>query len=813
MFVVAGCIAITVAASGHLRAAGQPPQSGVSPSGSQSARAVFDRYCVGCHNGQLRTAGLELDSVDTNNVSAHTEIFEKVVRKLRMGLMPPAGRPRPDQATYDGLASWLERELDRAAAARPHPGRTVTFHRLNRAEYHNATRDLLALDMDVTSLLPPDDHMFGLDNVGDALSITPALMERYMSAARKISRLAIGLKPPAPVIQTYRVASNMPQDGHFNPDLPLGSRGGMVVRSYFPTDGEYEVKVRLRRGGNDVILGLEEPHQLDIRLDGKRLKRFTVGGENRGQRSPATYDGNIPGDPSWEEYTHNADGILKLRFAVKAGDHQLSVSFIADFSEPDGVFRRATAGLSKGPSFNDIDALVRRPAVEHIAIGGPYMVAGPGETASRQRIFVCRPTQRTNEEACARKILTALTRRAYRRPVTEADVRIPLGFYRVARSQGTFDDGIQFALERILVDPAFLFRAVRDPASAAPNTPYQIDDLELASRVSFFLWSSIPDDELLDIAAKGRLREPATLERQVRRMLADPRSMALVDNFFGQWLELRAVRHLVPDRIQFPDFDENLREAFEKEMTLFLESQLREDRSVVDLLTASYTFVNGRLARHYQIPNIYGSEFRRVTLSDDRRVGILGRASILTATSYPTRTSPVLRGKWLLSNILGTPPPPPPPDVPGLRDTGENGKAASVRERLELHRKNPVCAACHAHMDPLGFALENFDAVGAWRTEDAGAPINASGAMPGGGKFEGPAGLRQLLLENREQFVRTVTEKLLAYALGRGLEYYDNPAIRTIVRQAQGSDYSWSSIILGIVKSVPFRMRNPSEGS
>jgi len=745
---------------------------------------VIDHYCVSCHNQKLRTGGLTLDTIDPSKPSAHAEVWEKVVRKLRMRLMPPPGRPRPDEATYDALAIWLEQTIDRGAAARPNPGRTAAVHRLNRSEFQNAIRDLLGLDVDVASLFPVEPATFGLDNIADVLSISPGLMARYMSAARTISRLAVGLKPPVPVVETYRPPATMKQDARLGEEFPLGSRGGLAFRKYFPTTGEYEIRVSLTVVGldEDRRIFSQEPSLLDVRLDGARIKRFTVGGENQGN--------------------------LTARFAVPAGSYQVSVSFVEALTEPDGVIRQRGRALSAQE--NDIVSPISEREVASVAIAGPYNDVAAADSASRRKIFVCRPIRGTDDEPCARTILSALARRAYRRPVTEAVVQSLLGFYKTGRNEASFDDGIQFALERLLVDPSFLFRIERDPQAARANIPYQITDLELASRLSFFLWSSIPDETLLDLAAKGRLHESRMLARQARRLLADPRANALVDNFFEQWLDLRVLRSLEPDRVAFPDFDKNLQTALQREMELFLRSQLAEDRSVMELLTANYTFVNERLARHYRIPNVYGSEFRRVTFSEDNpRIGLLGKGGILAVTSYPNRTSPVLRGKWVIANLLGTPPPDPPPNVPGLKDAGATGQPASVRERLEQHRKISVCATCHAQFDPLGLALENFDATGAWRTEDAGTQIDASAAMPGTSPFQGPAGLRQFLASHSEQVVGAVTEKLLAYALGRRTEYYDRPTIRQIVRDAKANDYRWSSIILGIVKSAAFRMRMP----
>jgi hypothetical protein len=787
---------IWVAHSTHVQAA--------SP-GFSDQSAVLGQYCFRCHSQKLRTADLALDGMDLTNVGKDAEAWEKVVRKLHMGAMPPPGLPRADQPTTDALLSLLEAELDRAAELHPNPGRTESLHRLNRAEYQNAIRDLLSLDIDARSLMPADDaDLHGFDNIAGLLSVPPALLERYMSAARKISRLALGTSPPGPVTDTYTVPDLAQQDGQVSEDLPFGSRGGIAVHHYFPVDGEYLIKIRLRRQIYDYITGLDRPERLEIRIDGQRVKSFTIGGENHGRSAPQSFAGDVLGDPEWETYALTADAGLEVRLPVKASQHVVGVSFVGTFTEPDGVVqpRQRYGDYSRDES--------RDQGVESVAISGPDRISGdsPGETPSRRSILVCRPARSIDEEPCAKQILSRLALRAYRRPVTDQELQTLVGFYKIGRRDGGFTAGIQLGVERILADPSFLFRVERDPANIAPDTVYRISDLELASRLSFFLWSSIPDDELLDLAVRRRLEDPAVLEHQVRRMLADGRSKALVDNFFGQWLLLRNIRSVRPEPDLFPDFDEELRESFQRETELFLASQLREDRSIIELLSANYSFVNERLARHYQIPNVKGNDFRRVIFSDQQRGGLIGQGSLLMVTAYPNRTSPVLRGKWVLDSLLGTPPPQPPPNVPSLKDRGENGRPASVRERLEEHRKNAACAACHSQMDPLGFALENFDAIGKWRTAgEAGTPIDASGALPTGVQFEGPQGLRAFLLGRREQFVNAVTEKLLSYALGRGVEYYDLPAVRKIVRDATPGDYSWSSTILGIVQSAPFLMR------
>lgn len=750
--------------------------------------AVLSRYCITCHNQNLQTAGLMLDAMDLDNVPEGAEVWEKVIRKLRARQMPPAGMPRPDEATYDSFATYLETEIDRAAEARPNPGR-VAIHRLNRAEYANVIRDLLAIDIDGESLLPADDAAHGFDNIGDALTVSPALLERYMLAAEKISRLAIGDSTISPVLNTYEVPDSLVQDDHMNEYLPFGSRGGIAMRHFFPLDAEYVIKIRLKRNNLGEILGIDEPKRLDVRLDGSRIQLFAVGSErHRDRREDVERD---------YDYRSTADEGLEVRFPAKAGTRMVGVTFLKENVQSSGEFRVGRRAVFEG--------------VDSVTISGPYNATGPGETPSRSRIFVCRPTSSEDEEPCARKILSTLARRAYRRPVTEEDIQPLLNLYQTGRSNGGFEAGIQTALRGMLVLPGFLFRLELDPVDVAPGAAYGISDYDLASRLSFFLWSSIPDDQLLDLAEQGQLRDPVVLEQQVRRMLADSRSEALVNNFAGQWLYLRNLGAKAPDSGVFPEFDENLRQAFQRETELFFASIVREDRSVVDLLGADYTFLNERLARHYQIPNVYGSRFRRVTLNDEQRKGLLGQGSLLTVTSYNTRTSPVLRGMWLLENILGTPPPPPPPDVPSLKED-QDTEALTMRERMEQHRENPACAVCHRVMDPLGFALENFDAIGRWRTTSgaADAPVDASGELPDGTRFDGPAELREILLSKREQFVETFTEKLLTYALGRGVEYSDRPSIRKIVREA-APDYRWSSLILSLVQSTPFQMRRSRE--
>ncbi|MBI3895042.1 MAG: DUF1592 domain-containing protein [Acidobacteria bacterium] len=779
------------------RAVSQEPSSPVSTPASQYS-TVVNRYCVTCHNEKLKTAGLMLDKMDVDNVPAGAEVWEKVIRKLRVRGMPPVGMPRPDLATYDSFATYLETELDKAAAAKPNPGRPI-IRRLNRTEYTNAIRDLLAVDIDAASLLPIDESSYGFDNIANVLTISPMLMERYVVAAGKIGRLAVGDSSTRPTDQEYTVPKRLMQEDRASEDLPFGSRGGIAIRHYFPLDGEYVIKVRLQRDCcRGYIGGLGEPHQLDVRLDGVRIKSLTIGGERRGRSAPV-FSSAAMGDSAQEEYEHTADDDLEVRFAAMAGPRLVGIAFADEAVEIEGPLWPQMTPL-EFEQYKGGD-----PAIARVMIVGPYNAKGAGDTPSRRKIFACYPTAPAEEEPCARKILTTLARSAYRRPVTAEDTEPLLKLYRSGRSQGGFEVGIETALERILAGPEFLFRIERDPSSVAPGTAYRISDVELASRLSVFLWSSIPDEELLSLAEGGKLRDPAILEQQARRMLVDPRSKALVESFAGQWLSLRGLSSVIPDPLVFPEFDENLRQAFVREAELFFETIMREDRSVVELLSADYTFLNERLARFYGIPNVYGSHFRRVTLTNENRRGLLGKGSVLMATSYPNRTSPVSRGKWILENILGTPPPP--PNVPSLKDNGQNGKMLSMRERMEEHRKNPACAVCHKLMDPLGFALENFDGLGKWREKEGDTLVDPSGQLPDGTKFQGPAGLGEALLKNPEQFVNTFTERLLTYGLGRGVEYYDIPALRKILREAAPSDYRWSSLILGIIKSTPFQMR------
>ena len=768
-------------------------------------RALLDKYCVTCHNMRLKTGDLDLASLDVANVGSGAETWEKVVRKVGSGLMPPAGMPRPEKAALDGLVAGLESSLDRAASVALNPGRPAP-HRLNRVEYTNAIRDLLDLQIDGEAMLPADDAGFGFDNIGDVLTMSPGLLERYLIAAQKISRLAVG-DPTIPVaIEQYNLPYlTLRQEERMSEDLPFGSRGGTVVRHTFPADGDYIIKVRLQRNAptlGGALRGLHVQTVIDVRVDGRRVKTFTVGRP----AGDAVGNNNAAADMERE-----GDKALDVPIALKAGPHAIAVTFPKANWEVESVgpdrLPVNSYGTAAVKAFGDGDFGRVDVGVDHVQIAGPMNAARPVDTPARRRIFACTPAAASQEDRCARTIIARLARRAYRRPATEKDIAVLFDFYKQGRTHGGFDTGIQSALKRLLVDPDFLVRYENDPVKGGPV--FRVTDLELASRLSFFLWSSIPDDELLDAASLGKLKNPATLEKQVRRMLADPRAAAL-HNFFGQWLWIRNVATIRPDRYQYPDFDENLRAAFIRETELFLESQLREDRPVTELITANYTFVNERLAQHYGIPDVAGTHFRRVTLSGDRRAGLLGQGSVLTATSYANRTSPVVRGKWVLENLLGTPPPVPPPNVPPFPET-EGTATLSVREKMEAHRKNPVCAACHAQLDVLGFAFENFSGIGKWREQDGSARVDPSGAFPNGMKFSGPAQFRAGLMQNRDAFIATVAAKLLTYALGRGVEYYDMPAVRAIIRNTAAQEYRWSALIMGIVNSRPFQMRRRSE--
>ncbi len=804
---------IAVALSGVQTAARQT-QAGPAPAGSPAAslasKAVLDKYCITCHNQRLRTAGLALDALDPANPGDKAEVWEKVIAKLQARSMPPPGSPRPDVTTYRAVASSLETAIDRTWSAHPNPGRIGAVHRLNRTEYNNAIRDLFALDLDVKPLLPGDETAdASFDNFADSLSISTAHLERYLSVARQVTRLATGLPPTSPTIERFEIPLHVMQDDRQDEDLPLGSRGGIAVHHDFPVDGEYLIKVRLQRQYQDYIKGMGWPQQLDVRLDGKLLKRFTVGGKAEGRPAASSYAGDgepgFAGDDTWEKYMQiGGDAGLEIRVPVEAGPRVVGVSFVRELWEPEGL----PQPLQRARVITNDQVYMDYANVAVVQIGGPYQSAGLAkDTPSRRTIFVCHPPSARDESACATKILSRMARLAYRRPVTDRDVQALLEFFTSGRRDGgSFDAGIQFALERLLVDPDFLLRVHRDPTN---QSIYRLSDIEVASRLSFFLWGSIPDERLLGLAERGQLTNPLTLEKEVRRMLADPRAPdALVNDFAAQWLNLRRVEEVVVDPDRYPNYDLSLMQAFQRETEMFVGSTIREDRSVADLLDANYTFVNERLARHYGIPGIYGTRFRRVTLPNhDQRGGLLANGALLATTSYPDRTSPVLRGKWLLNNIFGLPVPPPPAGVD--TNLGETGAMpSSIRERLTEHRKNPTCASCHSIIDPLGFTLENFDVIGGWRpVDESGKPVDASGTTVSGASVEGLSGLRALLLEQPEQFPRTVTQKLLAYALGRPLEYYDRPAVRKIVRDAAANEYRWSSLILGIVKSPAFLMR------
>jgi hypothetical protein len=756
------------------------------PSHASAERATLDRYCVTCHNARTKTAGLTLDRLNIDDVGADAAVWERVVAKLQSGAMPPVGLPRPDKASITSVIATVDGKLDHFSATHPDPGKPLV-HRLNRAEYANAIRDLLAVDVDVQSLLPPDDSAFGFDNMAEILTVSPGLLERYLTAAEKISRAAIGDPTIHPTVESFRVSQDVRQEDRASEDLPWGTRGGIAIRRYFPVNGEYSVRIHMRYAvGQDDLVGLNDTALVETRVDGARVEQFAFGQKPKYSDRVKTFGkGGVP-------------DAYEFRIPVTAGTHVIGVDMRSETLELENLAPRFP---TSNYSFqNDHQAPAR---IDFVELGGPYNVA-EADSPSRRQIFVCKPTG-ANDEACAKTIISRLARRAYRRPVDATDLEGLLPFYRNQAEGSRFEAGIQAALERILVSPQFLFRAERTPRGTAAGGAYHVSDLELASRVSFFLWSSIPDEELLNLAAQGKLRQPGVLEAQVRRMLADARARALVSNFAGQWLQLRDLQIVKPDPKGFAEFDDELREGFQRETEFFFESQLHDDRSVVDLLTAKYTFVNERLARHYGIPAVYGSHFRRVELTDPSRIGLLGQASVLTVTSYADRTSPTLRGKWVLQNILGAPPPSPPPDVPALEEE-PGAKYRTMRERMEQHRKNPACAACHARIDPLGFAMENFDAVGQWRVRQGETPIDASGSLDGT-NFNGVAQLRELLLQHQQEFVATVTKKLLTYALGRGIDYYDMPAVRGILREAAPGEYRWSAIILGIVKSTPFQMR------
>jgi mono/diheme cytochrome c family protein len=784
---VAGISTALCLALVHMQAQTPVAPAAQSPATS-SQRQFLDQYCVTCHNDRLKTGGLSLERVDVSRPDAQPEVWEKVVHKLRTGVMPPPNMPQPPNADRIALATWLETSLDAASAAKPNPGRTETLRRLNRTEYQNAIRDLLALDIDAASLLPADESGQGYDNVivGD---LSPTLLDRYISAAQKISSLAVGRTESSLQNDIIRLPADLSQEEHM-PGLPIGTRGGVSVSYTFPQDGEYDIQIWLARDLAGSVGGVREPrqHELLVLVDRETVGTFTI-------HKPANPDDDTTLDKN-----------LKLRVPVHAGPHNLGVTFVKEGSSLIETARQPTQSR-----FNERRHPRTAPAISQVSVTGPYAAKGAEDTPSRRRLFVCRPAGqgKEQEDKCAREILSTLMRRAYRRPIAKADVEEPMAFYREGREGGDFGAGIERALSSVLINPDFLFRVESDPKKVAANSAYRISDLELASRLSFFLWSSVPDDELLEAAVRGKLSQPGEFEKQARRMLADRRSFNLATNFAGQWLRLRNVEAVTPNAALYRDFDDNLRQAFRQETELFFDSVLREDRSVLDLIRADYTFLNERLAKHYGIPNVYGSRFRRVTLApESHRGGLLRQGSVLSVTSYATRTSPVLRGVFVLKNVFGAPPPPPPPNVPAL-DESNVAANLSMRERMAAHRSNPVCASCHRTIDPVGFALENFNAVGQWREADAdGQPVDPSAALPGAGEFRGIDGLEDALLSRPELFAATLTEHLLTFALGRGVEHYDAPAVRKIVRDAEKDGYRLSSLILGIVKSVPFQMRS-----
>jgi hypothetical protein len=758
---------------------------------------TLTQYCAGCHNERSRStataSGVVLDRVDLSRVPDRAAMWEKVIRKLRAGAMPPAGAPRPDVATHDALVTFLEDTLDNAAANSPNPGR-ASPHRLNRAEYANAVRDLLALSVDASTLLPPDDSADGFDNNADVLSVSPVLLERYLSAAATISALAVGNPRITPGSETYRIRGDASQIAQ-NETLPPGTRGGLTALHTFPLDGEYVIKVKLLEINLGSIRGLEYQHQLEVTVDGERVLLAPVGGPDDYTQSSLNATNVV----------NSLAERLQVRVNVRAGQRAVGAAFL---------MKNAAQGANRLQSFQRSTLIATdhlgQPHVENITITGPFNATGVSETPSRQRLLVCKPARPRDEPDCAKRIVSTLARRAYRRPVTESDLSSLMSFYDAGRREGSFERGIELATRAVLVSPSFLFRVERDPPR--PGGAYRISDLELASRLSFFLWSSIPDDELLDVASRGQLGKPAVLDVQMRRMLADSRAQSLVDNFAGQWLQIRNLRNTTPDKNDFPDFDDNLRQSFERELELFFGSIINEDRSVLELMTADYTFLNERLAKHYRIPNVYGADFRRVVLSQDERRGLLGKGGLLLLTSHADRTSPVVRGKWILDNLIGTPPPPAPAVVPPFPEELP-GVPTTVRARMEQHRASPACAGCHKVMDPLGLALENFDAVGAYRTRESGLRIDASGELTDGTRIDGVAALRDALLKRPDVLVGTTTEKLLTYALGRRLEAEDMPAVRKIVRTSAREHYRFSSLVGGIVNSVPFQMRRARGGT
>jgi len=793
-----------------------PVGAGLSRPGDAGATIsrppVIDQYCVSCHNDKLKTGNLSLEQISLDRAGADAETLEKVIRKVRAGLMPPAGAKRPDRATLDAFAGSIENAIDRAAAANPNPGKTP-LHRMNRAEYANAIRDLLSLEVDSATLLPADDSSRGFDNIADVLGVSPSLLERYVAAAAKISRLAVGERDASPLQVTYTVKGDLSQNQTLE-GQPLGTRGGTTIKHNFPVDGEYQIKLSLLKLSFGQVFGEgAEGEELEVTLNGQRVKLFKLDEvamffmrEANGSHPPKPK----PTDPIEERVKMTPDIRLEFPLKVKAGPQTIGVAFL-------NKGYAANEDLVKRPVSSTYDVFIgmqygytTAPHLSRVVITGPYKATGLGDTPSRRRVFACRPNSAADETPCAKQIISTLARRAYRRAVTDADVEPLLAFYQQEKTKtGNFEAGIEMALRRILADPEFIFRFEPTPAGVAPKTAYRVGDTELASRLSFFLWSSIPDEELLKLAIDGKLHQPAVLEKQARRMLADPRSRSLVSNFANQWLYLRDLKSANPDVTIFPDFDDNLRQGFQRETEMLFESVMREDRSVLDLLDADYTFVNERLAKHYGIPNVYGPDFRRVPVPSDARRGLLGQGSLLLVTSNANRTSPVIRGKWILENLLGAPPPTPPPDVPNLEEK-PTATARSVRERIEQHRANPTCAGCHKIMDPIGLSLENFDAVGRWRAVDEGVKIDASGQLVDGTAIAGPADLRKAMLGRGDVFVAAMTEKLMMYGVGRETKYYDMPTVRAIMRDAAKNRYRFSDLVLGIVKSQAFQMRTQS---
>ena len=784
-------------------------------------RALLDQYCVSCHNQamvnstpvegenllftQLRGLGMTLDKENVDDVSENPEVWEKVVRKLRVGVMPPPDNPRPGHEDYSEFRYWLEERLDQANAEKVNPGRTQSFHRLNQAEYQTVIGQLLGLKLDVEELIPADPpDRNGFDNNAEVLSLSPVLMERYVSAAHKIAELAVGATPLGMSIKSYEVPLNLIQNDRLDDQLPFGSRGGAAVTHNFPVDGLYRIKVKLQTNYVDFVRGYDQPHQIEVSLDGERIDVFEFGGDAPGMPAPYSFAGNIRGSDDWEEFMMAiADEGFELEIPVQAGPRVIGATFPREIWEAEGIDQPRLFGyhlaVTELPDSN--------PALGSVSIEGPIVSQGPGLTPSREIIFSCIPEDYDAERGCAKEILTGLARKAYRRPLTEDDWLELSEFFESGFKEEGFDKGIQLALERILVAPDFLWRIQQDPAGLLPGESYEITDVELASRLSFFLWSGGPDEELLSLAENGRLRESGILKSQVTRMMDDPKAEAFIKNFIGQWLYLRNLDNVYPLPSAFPEFDDNLRESFKQETELFFDEQIREDHSLLDLFTANYSFLNERLADHYGVQGIYGNHFRKVSLDGHKRGGLLGHGSLMTVTSYPNRTSVVLRGKFVLDNLLGSPPPEPPPNVPALEESSQTGKQLTMREAMAQHRENPACRVCHAAMDPIGFSLENYDAVGKWRDMFAGVDVDASGLLPDGAAFNGRKGLENLILDRPADFVATVTEKLLTYALGRGVEYYDMPTVRSIVRQSEQEDFSWSSLILGVVESAPFQMR------